>query len=217
VTGELFAGQIKWVDGLNAYTVRNLANRLFSGVPGVGHRLVRLGCLYSDAARECFLSDAFVWTGLPPGDTRSPLQAKADRRAYESIVRTANFCAAFRLDVACTRAVVVQALHVAERGNHLLVDTVLSAMRNDFEKHSVSATRKGKKTTMTKYAGYIRRFLRVGRGTLGRGRQPAPAQPPLRRDVFGGGSGPAAGAARRHSPLPAAAGRGRARWGGRRR
>jgi len=158
VTGELSAGHIKWVDGLNAYTVRNLANRLFSGVPDVSHRLVRLGCLYSDAAREGFLGDAFVWTGLPPGDTRSPLQAKADRRAYESIVRTANFCAAFRLDVVCTRAVVVQALHVAERGNHLLVDTVLSAMRNDFEKHSVSATRKGTKTTMAKYAGYIRRF-----------------------------------------------------------
>jgi len=73
VTGELSAGHIKWVDGLNAYTVWNLANRLFSGVPDVGNRLVRLGCLYSDAAREGFLGDAFVWTGLPPGDTRSPL------------------------------------------------------------------------------------------------------------------------------------------------
>lgn len=80
------------------------------------------------------------------------MQAKTDRRAYESMIRMANFCAACKLDVACTRAVVMQALHVAECGNHLLVDTVLSAVRNDWEKHTLSATRKGTKTAMAKYA-----------------------------------------------------------------
>lgn len=158
VTAETSAGHINWVDGLNAYTVRNLANQLVSGAPRVGKRLVKLGCLFSDEARAGFLGNAFVGTCLPPGDTRSPLQAKTDRRAYKSIVHTANYCAALCLDVGCTRAVVKQALHVAERGNHLLVNTVLSAIKNDFEKHTVSATRKGTKTTMAKYAGYIQRF-----------------------------------------------------------
>lgn len=158
VTAETSAGHINWVDGLNAYTVRNLANQLVSGAPRVGKRLVKIGCLFSDEARAGFLGNAFVGTCLPPGDTRSPLQAKTDRRAYKSIVHTANYCAALCLDVGCTRAVVKQALHVAERGNHLLVNTVLSAIKNDFEKHTVSATRKGTKTTMAKYAGYIQRF-----------------------------------------------------------
>lgn len=166
VTAELSAGRIQWVDGLNAYTVRNLVDRLFSWAPEDGGRLIRLGCLFSDAAREGFLGDTFTGAGLPAGDRRSPMQAKADRRAFESIVRMANFCAAFKLDVTCTRAVVAQALHVAERGNYLLVDTVLSAMRNDYEKHTVSATRKGTKTTMAKYAGYIKRFCVWGEESL---------------------------------------------------
>lgn len=158
VTAELSDGHIKWVNRPNAYAVRNLVNRLFSGKPDVGGRLVRLGCLFPDPAREGFLGDTFAGTGLPPGDRRTPMQAQTDRRVFESIVRMAKYCAAFRLNVACTRAVVAQALHVAERGNHQLVDTVLSAMRNDYEKHTVSATWKGTKMTMAKYADDIRQF-----------------------------------------------------------
>lgn len=90
----------------------NLSNQLFSGVPDVGSRLVLSGCLLFCTACAGFLGDAIVKTGLLAWDTRSPLQAKTDRRAYESTVRTANCCAAFRLDVACTRAVVAQAFHV---------------------------------------------------------------------------------------------------------
>lgn len=162
VSAELSAGRIQWVDGLNACTVRNLSARLFSAKPEVGGRLIRLGCLFSPAARAGFLGDTFDGVGLPSGDGRSPAQAKADRGSFEAIVHLANYCAAFRLDVECTRAVVEQALHVAEKGNHHLVKSVLSGVRNDYQKHSVSATHGGKKTTMATYAGYIKRFCAWG-------------------------------------------------------
>lgn len=79
------------------------------------------------------MGDAYAGAGLPAGDTSSPAQARTDRRAYESMGRMANLCAAFKHDLACTREVVKQDLHVAERGNKLLVDMVLSAMRNDYK------------------------------------------------------------------------------------
>lgn len=54
VTAELSARRIQWVDRLNAYTVRNLVSRVFLGRPEDGGRLIRSGCLFSDAARAGF-------------------------------------------------------------------------------------------------------------------------------------------------------------------
>jgi len=62
------------------------------------------------------------------------------------------------LDVAFTRSVVAQALHVAENGNHHLVKSTLTAVQNDLLKHAISATHGGNKTPLGTYAGYTRRL-----------------------------------------------------------
>lgn len=118
--------------------------------------MIRLGCLFSDAARAGFFGDTFAGTGLARGTSLSPAQAKAGQRTYEAIVRLETLCAAFQLELDSTRAVVEPAMHMAERGNHVLVNTVLSAMRILYEKHTVSAMREGAEATMAKYAGYVR-------------------------------------------------------------
>jgi len=168
-------------------TLRNLALRLFYRMPDESVPLIRLGCFFSEAARAGFLGDQFAGTGLPLTDDRTPVTAKANRGAYVAIIIQANFCTKLGLDVACTRAVVAQAVHVAERGNHLLdykfellrtihtgivavaewynvrtqhhhlVHSTLTAVKNDWPKHAVSATHGGKKTTLVTYAGYTRR------------------------------------------------------------
>ena len=166
VVAELSAGLHAFVDGEGSYTVRNMVARLFFNKPDVGGRLIRLGCLFSDADRAGFLSDRFSGAALPPDDRRSPATAKSDRAAYEAIVNLAKYCAAFRLDAACTRAVVEQALHVAERGNHHLVSAVHSAVKNDWQKHSVSATHGGQKTTIRRTRATSSGILR-GRRTAG--------------------------------------------------
>ncbi|OSX77424.1 hypothetical protein BU14_0150s0036 [Porphyra umbilicalis] len=166
---ELSAGHHLWSDAVQTYTVRNLALRLFHGRPDVSGRLIRLGCFFSEAARAGFVRYQFSGTGLPPTDDRTPVTAKADRGAYEAIVNLANFCTTFGLDVACTRAVVAQAVHVAERGNHHLVHSTLTAVKNDWQKHAVSATHGGKKTTLVTYAGYTRRFCAWGDETASTG------------------------------------------------
>ncbi|OSX78120.1 hypothetical protein BU14_0120s0004, partial [Porphyra umbilicalis] len=155
---ELSAGYHVWMDAEPAYSVRNLVARLFLQKPAVSGRLIRLGCLFSDDLRAGFLRDKFAGTRLPPDDDRTPAQARADRGAFEAIVNLANYCTAFGLDTPCKQAVVTQALRVAERGNHHLVASTLTAVKNDWQKHAVSATHGGKITTITTYAGYIRRF-----------------------------------------------------------
>jgi len=143
---------------VQTYTVRNLALHLFNGRPDVSGQLIRLGCLFSEAARAGFIGDQFAGTGLPPTDDSAPVPAKADRGAYGAIVNLENFFTTFGLDVACTRAVAAQAVHVAERGNHHLVHSTLTAVKNDCQKHAVSATHGGKKTNLVTYAGFSRRF-----------------------------------------------------------
>jgi len=140
--------------------------RGFFNKPEVGGRLIRLGCLFCDANRSGPLGDRYEGNGVPAGDVRSAAEANADRGAYEAIVNIANFCSAFRFDKACTRLVVMQALHVAERGAHHLLKTVHSAITSDYQKHTVSATHGGAKTTMRTYAGYIERFGAWGAANL---------------------------------------------------
>jgi len=158
VVAEWSAGHQALVDGEGSYRVRNMVARLFINKHDVGGRLIRLGCFFSDGNRAGFLGDRFSCAALPPEDHRSPAMAKSDRTACEAIVNLANYSAAFRLDAACSRAVVEQVRHVAERGKHHLVSAVHSAVKNDWQKHSIRATHGGQKTTMKKYAGYIQRF-----------------------------------------------------------
>jgi len=166
VVAELSAGHHNFVDGRRQYTVKNLVSRLFFNKPEVGGRLIRLGCLFCDNNRSGPLGDRYEGSGVPPGDGRSAAEEKADRGAYEAIDNIANCCSAFRLEKACTRLVVMQALHVAERGAHHLVKTVHSAITKDYQKHTVSATHGGAKTTMRTYAGYIDRFCTSGAANL---------------------------------------------------
>jgi len=130
VVAEQSAGYHAFLDGEGSYTVRNMVPRLFVNKPDVGGRLIRIGCLFSDANSAGFMGDRFSGAALPPDDRHSPATAKSDRAAYEAIVTLANYCAVFRLEAACTRAVVEQALHVAERGNHHLVSAVQSAVKS---------------------------------------------------------------------------------------
>lgn len=85
VTAELSAWHIKWVDGLKAFTVGNLGNRLIFGRLDVGCRLTGLGFYFKEAARVGFMGYAYAGTGLPSGDCR--FSAQADRCAYEATVR----------------------------------------------------------------------------------------------------------------------------------
>lgn len=159
---EVSAGHLRFVDGAPAFTVRNLPARLFFNRADVGGRLIRLGCLFSEENRDDFLGERFQGTGLPREDGRSVAQAKADRAAYEAAVHLANFCAAYPFNLDCTRAVVKQVVHLAERGNYPLVHTTLSCIRNDWQKHNVSATHGGLKNTMKTYGGSIERFCAWG-------------------------------------------------------
>ena len=152
-TAELSAGYNAWSDAEQAYSVRNLVARLFLQKPAVSGRLIRLGCLFTDDLPAGFLGDRFSGTRLPPEENRTPAQSKADRGAFESIVNLANYCTAFGLDTPCRQTVVAQALHVAERGNYHLVTSTLTAVKNDWQKHAVSETHGGKKTTITTCTG----------------------------------------------------------------
>jgi len=181
VVAELSAGHHNFVDGRRQYTAMNLVSRLFFNKPEVGGRLMQLGCLFCDDNRSGPLGDSHKGSGVPSGDGRSAAQAKADRGAYEAIVNIANYCSAFRLDKACTRLAVLQALHVAERDAHHLVKTVHTAITNNYQKHTVSATHGGAKTTMRTYACYIDRVLRVGRRQPDH--RPAATEPPRGRQL----------------------------------
>jgi len=128
---ELSAGHHLWSGAAQTYTVRNLALRLFHGRPDVSGRLIRLRCLFPEAARAGFSGDQFAKTGLPPPNDRTPVAAKAYRGAYEDIVNLEHFCTTLGLDVPCTRAVVAQAVHVSDRGYHHLVHSTLTAVKND--------------------------------------------------------------------------------------
>jgi len=157
VVAEMSAGHHASVDGKRSYTVRSIVARLFVNRPDVDGRLIRLGCLFYDANRPRFLGDRFSGAALTPNDRRSPATAKSDRAAYEAIVNFSNYCAAFRLDTACTCWVVEQALHVAERGTHHLVLAVQSAVKTDCQTHSDSAKQGSQNTTMKMRADYIQR------------------------------------------------------------
>jgi len=155
---ELSAGYHVWKDAEPALSVRNLVARSLLQKPAVSGRLIRLWCLFTDDLRAGRLRDTFARTRLPPEDDRRPAQAKADRGTFEAIVNLANYCTEFSLDTPCKQTVVTQALHVAERGNHHLVTSTWTSIKNDRQKHAVSATRVGEKTTITSYAACIRRF-----------------------------------------------------------
>jgi len=155
VEAELSAVHHAFVDREGSYTTLNTVARLIVTKSDVNGRLIRRGCLFSDANRAGLLGDRFSGAALPRDDRRSPATVKSDCAAYEAIVNLVNYRAAFRLDAARTRAVVEPVLHVVERSNHYMVQTMQSAMKSDWQIHSFSATHGHQNTTMKTYAGYI--------------------------------------------------------------
>lgn len=158
--GERSAGFLQFVDGVEAYTHRNLVARLFVNKPDIGGRLIRMGSLHSLLLREGTNHVGPSMAPSPPGDTRTPPERERDGAAYVHMVALANYARAFGLSLVNTQAVVVQALHLAEVGNHALVGTVTSVVRNNWLKHTVSATNKGRKTTLKNYSGAVAGFCK---------------------------------------------------------
>jgi len=60
--------------------------------------------------------------------------------------------------MACTRAVVTQAMHVAERGKHHLSHSMLTPTNKVWQKHAFSKTHGGANTTLVINAGYTGRI-----------------------------------------------------------
>lgn len=67
--GERSADFLQWVDRAEAITARNLVSRLFVILPETAARFIRLGSLYSAAAREA--SSATVGAGTGGGHNRA--------------------------------------------------------------------------------------------------------------------------------------------------
>lgn len=116
--GERSAGFLQFVDGVEAYTLRNLVARLFVNKPDIGGRLIKMGSLYSAGLRGG-LTPGVTAANVPlqPGDTRTAPQRERDSAAYVHMVELANYARGLGLSLISTQAVVVQALHLAELGS----------------------------------------------------------------------------------------------------
>lgn len=89
--GERSAGFLQFVDGVEAYTHRNLVARLFVNNPEIGGRLIRMGSLYSSVQRGGDTPGATAANVRPPpGDTRTPPERERDSAAYVHMVALAN-------------------------------------------------------------------------------------------------------------------------------
>jgi len=96
--GERSAGFEQWVDGVVAYTRRNLIGRLFKGREEDADRLIHLVSLYSTELRDN------PPLGEPPpvpparlGDIRTKQQRVMGSATYDNIVALANFATSFGL------------------------------------------------------------------------------------------------------------------------
>lgn len=159
--GERSTGFLQFVDGVEAYTLRNLVARLFVNKPEISGRLIRMGSLYSSVQRGGDTPKATAANVRPPpGDTRTRPERERDSAAYVHMVALANYSRGLGLSLINTQAVVVQALHLAEKANHALVGTVTSVVRNHWLQNTVSAINKGSKTTINNYSGAVAAFCR---------------------------------------------------------
>lgn len=201
LAGERSAGFDQWVDDEAAITPRNLVGRLFVNQPRNAARFIRLGSLYSAAARarpatlaggatggagEADRETAAVGSGAggtrsagardgggggrsPPGDDRTPPQRARDAATYDLIVGMANHAIGFGLTLSSLQAVTLQALHLAETGQHDAVAAIASAIKNAWLRHTVSATNSGMKQTMQTYRPCVGRFCRWAEDEYGDG------------------------------------------------
>lgn len=155
---ERSAGFAQWVDGAEAFSHRNRMARLLLNRPEAARRLIRLGILGSAEGRAGPSRQATNPGSSTPGEERSPLQRRKYGKAYEEIVAIAVLCCRFGLTLPHTRAMALQALHLAEVGHHALVGTAASSIADRWRTHALAATNKVTKSTLTKYRGCVLSF-----------------------------------------------------------
>ena len=136
--------------------------RLFLSAAAEANRVFRLGCLPGCA--DAAISAAGVPTqrvvplptGAPPRRTTAEL-AK-DRDAYLHVVTLSQYAQIFALSKSNVKAVVMQAVHLAETGQHATVVSTTIKMINTWALHTVSGTTSGVKQTMLDYCASIEHF-----------------------------------------------------------
>lgn len=158
---ERSAGFLQFVDGVEAYTNRNVVARLFVNKTDIGGRLIKMGSLYSSDLREG-LTPGVTAANVPPhpGNARTTPQWERDSAAYVHMVALANYARELGLSLINTQAMAVQELHMAAQGNHALVGEVKSVLKNHWMQQSMSATNKGTTTTINSYSGAATSFFR---------------------------------------------------------
>jgi len=152
VTAALLAGYEKIFDNEDTLTPRNLVGRLFLSLAADANRNIRLGCLLDCA--DATTSTAGVATPriapLPTGEPprRTPVELSKDRDAYLHVVTLAQDAQMFSLSASDVKALVMQAVHRAETGQH--ADVVRNSIKviSTWAMHTVSGTTSGVKQTM---------------------------------------------------------------------
>ena len=162
VTAVISAGYEYCFDAEHSLTPCNLVGRLFLRAAAEASRLIRLGCLCGCANED--ISAAGVPTqrvvplptGAPPRPT--PAELAKDRNAYLHVVTLAQYAQMFALSDSNVKAVVMQAVHLAETGQHATVVSTTIKVINTWALHTVSGTTSGKKQTMLDYCASIEGF-----------------------------------------------------------
>jgi len=150
--------------------------RLLFGITDVGTRLICLGCLPGcpDEASE-------TATGGPTA--RTPAQRVADQQAYKRLVAISRYSELWGFNKANLRAIVEQALHLAELNQYATVARVAITTASAWTLHTVSATNSGVKTTSATYAKSVNLFCEFAAAP--ESQQPRGVVVPINRYVAG--------------------------------
>ena len=158
----LSAGYEEFSDNEDTLTPRNLVGRLFLSSAADADQIIRLGCLPGCA--DATTSTAGVatprivplQTGAPP--RRTPAELSKNRDAYLHVVTLAQYALMFALAASNVKALVMQAVHIAETGQHAVVVSTAIKVINTWALHTVSGTTSGVKQTMLDYVASIEDF-----------------------------------------------------------
>ncbi|OSX79268.1 hypothetical protein BU14_0082s0033 [Porphyra umbilicalis] len=162
VTAVLSAGYEEFFDNEDTLTPRTLVGRLFLSSAADGNRIICLGCL--PGCGDATKSTAGVATprivplptGAPP--RRKPAELSKDRDAYLHVVTLAQYAQMCSLSASNVKALVMQAVHLAETGEHAVVISTAIKVINTWALHTVSGTTSGVKQTMLDYVASIEDF-----------------------------------------------------------
>jgi len=122
---------------------------LLFGITDVGTRLIRLGCLPG-----CPDEAAETASGGPTA--RTPAQRVVDQQAYKRLVVISRYSELWGFNKANLRAIVEQALHLAELNQYATVARVAITAASAWTLHTVSATNSGVKTASATYAKSVK-------------------------------------------------------------